>query len=63
MTNTTKFKVLSVSKTRPTQVNVNNRVIPFANVIGVLGLNLRRMGFVSHITGRINLTKRQNNKI
>ena len=63
MTNTTKFKVLSVSKSRPTQVNVNNRVIPFANAVGVLGLNLRRTGFVSHITGRINLAKTQTNKI
>ena len=63
MTNTSKFKVLSVSKSRPTQVNLDNRVIPFENVINILGLNLRRTGFVSHITEGLNLAKTQTNKM
>ena len=63
MTNTTKFKIMSVSKTRPLQIEVDNRLRPFANECNILGLKLKRTGTVSHITDRIRSAKNQTQRL
>ena len=63
MTNATKFKIMSVSKTRPLQIEVDNRLMPFANECNILELKLKRTGTVSHITDRIRSEKNQTQRL
>ena len=63
MTNTTKYKIMSISKTRPLQIEIDNRMMPFANECNILGLKLKRTGIVSHITDRIRLAKHQTQRL
>ena len=63
-TNLTKFAVLSISKSRPSPIYMNDgRRIQFKSEIKILGLTLKRTGFVQHITNRIIIAKRQTKKI
>ena len=57
--NATKFKMISVSKTQPYPIGVNDRIMPFTNDINLLGLTLTRTGFVKHIQNKINQAKHQ----
>ena len=63
MTNTTKFKILSISKTRPIPIQIDNRIIPFANECSILGLKIKRTGTVSHLTDRNKLARGQSQKL
>ena len=63
MTNTTKFKIMSISKTRPLQIEIDNRMMTFANECNILGLKFKRTGTVSHITDRIRLAKKQTQRL
>ena len=63
MTNTTKFKVMSISKTRPIPIKIDNRIIPFANECSILGLKIKRTGIVRHLGDRIRQAKAQSQKI
>ena len=58
-TNATKFKMISVSKTQPYPIGVNDNIMPFTNDINLLGLTLSRTGFVKHINNKINQAKHQ----
>ena len=62
-TNITKFKLMSVSKLKPAQVEIENRQINFANECSILGLKLKRTGTVSHLTERIHKAKTQTQKL
>ena len=52
-TSENKFKVLSISAKKPHDIRINNRVIPFANKITVLGLQISPTGINPHVTERI----------
>ena len=52
-TNNTKFQLLSISKTKPADIKINNRNIPFNNVVKILGLNFYRTGLARHSTQKI----------
>ena len=62
-TSINKFSLLSISKSRPEPVVVNNHQIPFKNDVKMLGLTLKRTGATSHVTNRINLVRIQSGKI
>ena len=62
-TNKDKFQLLSVSSTRPNDIEIEGQRIPFKNKIKVLGLTLRTRGAACHIKDRINIAKTQLNKI
>ena len=63
MTNITKFKVMSISKTRPILIEIDNRIVPFADDCSILGLKVKRTGIVSHLADRIKQAKAQSQKI
>ena len=52
-TNKTKFQLLSISKSKPAEVKINNRTIPFNNEAKILGLNFYRSGLAKHSTQKI----------
>ena len=52
-----KFKMLSVSKTKPEKIEINNEEIPFTDSITVLGLKITRTGLVKHLHDRMNKAK------
>ena len=56
-TNQQKFKLLSISKSKPEEVTVNNQVIPFSREIQTLGLQIKRTGIRSHIQQRLKMAK------
>ena len=56
-TNQQKFKLLSISKTKPSEVIVNNQLIPFTREVHTLGLMIRRTGIVAHIQQRLHMAK------
>ena len=58
-TNATKFKMISVSKTQPYPIGVNDNIMPFTNDINLLGLTLSRTGFEKHVNNKINQAKHQ----
>ena len=57
--NANKFKMISVSKTQPYPISVNDVNMQFTNDINLLGLTLSRTGFTKHVTNKINLSKQQ----
>ena len=62
MSNLTKLNIVSISKTRPTQIVIDNGQTTFANKMKILGRKLRRTGIISHITDRISSAKQQTQK-
>ena len=62
-TNKNKFKLLSVSKTRPATVSMDGRVIPFAPSITTLGFPMKRNGFNNHIAQRLATAKGRYTKL
>ena len=56
-TNKNKFKILSISKAKPAEIRIENRIIPFSNRINILGFELRRTGFGAHIRSRIAIAR------
>ena len=58
-TNPTKFKMVSISKTHPYSISVDDSNRQFTSDVNLLGLTLTRMGFTSHIHNKINLAKQQ----
>ena len=62
-TNVSKFNLLSISKSKPALIEVDNRPIPFKNECNILGLKLKRTGITAHITSRISLAKTQTQKL
>ena len=52
-TNKNELKILSISKTKPAEIRIENRIIPFTNSINMLGFQLRRTRFGKHIKSRI----------
>ena len=58
-TNPTKFKMISISKTHPYPISVNDNNRQFTNDANLLGLTRKRMGFTSHIQNKIYLAKQQ----
>ena len=61
--NANKFKMISVSKTQPYPISVNDVNIQFTNDIALLGLTLTRTGFTKHINNKINLAQHQSLKL
>ena len=51
-TNKNKFKILSISKTKPEPIVIDHRRINFANNLNILGFNMGRTGFGIHLTKR-----------
>ena len=56
-TNSTKFKILSISKSKPREIRINNRLIPFSNSITVLGMTIKRSGIAYHVKQRMGMAK------
>ena len=55
--NKSKFKILSVSKTKPEIIRIENREIPFAGSINVLGFRLNRTGFRGQVGSIIAMSR------
>ena len=53
------FNSMSVSKSKPAPVVIENGEINSANECSILGLKLKRTGIVSHLTERIHKAKTQ----
>ena len=51
-TNKNKFKILSISKTKPEPIVIDHRRINFANNVIILWFNIGRTGFSTHLTKR-----------
>ena len=49
MENKNKFKILSISKSRPEKIIIYNNELNFANSITVIGLKLARTGILQHL--------------
>ena len=62
-TNMTKFNLLSISKTRPSPIYIDNRHIPFKSQCNTLGLKVKRTGTTAHIGDRIRSAKAQTQKL
>ena len=58
-TNPTKFKMVSISKTHPYPISVDDNNMQLTNDVNLLGLTLTRTGFTKHIHNKINLAKQQ----
>ena len=58
-TNATKFKMISISKTQPYSVSVNDNNMQFTNDVNLLGLTLTKTGFTKHVNNKINLAEQQ----
>ena len=56
-TNAAKFKMISVSKTQPYPVSIDDNNMQFTNDVNLLGLTLSRTGFTKHMRNKINLAK------
>ena len=56
-TNKNKFKILSISKTKPEPIVIDHRRINFANNVNILGFNMGRTGFGVHLTKRTAIAK------
>ena len=52
-TNKNKFQILSISKTKPAKIYINNVEIPFTDEIKVLGLTMKFNGITKHLTNRM----------
>ena len=61
--NDNKSKMITVSKTQPYPISVNDVNMQFTNDINLLGLTLTRTGFTKHINDKINLAKHQSLKL
>ena len=57
--NANKFKMITISKTHPWPVSVNDQNMPFAQGANILGLKITRTGCSSHVTAKINAAKFQ----
>ena len=55
--------MMSISKSKPDNVAIDGRQIEFKNEIKTLGLNLKRTGIVGHITERVNIARKQTEKL
>lgn len=62
-TNKSKFQLLSISATKPHDVNVDQQRITFNNKISVLGLEMGTRGVASHAKRRLNLARTQYGKL
>ena len=62
-TNTTKFKILAISKTKPINIQIDNQVMPFSNQCTIIGTKFKRTGMSNHIMNRVNLAKAQTSRI
>ena len=56
-TNAAKFKIISISKTQPYPVSVDDNNMQFTNNVNLLGLTLSRTGFTKHVNNKIKLAK------
>ena len=58
-TNRNKFKMISVSKTHPAPIAVDDNNLNFTTDVNILGLTLSRTGCKKHVTAKINSAKAQ----
>ena len=56
-TSSHKFKILSISKSKPEKIIVDNNKLNFANSVTMLGLTITRTGITQHLNKRINKAK------
>ena len=56
-TNSNKFQLLSVSKSKPPLIRINNQNIQYVNEVKILGLSIKRTGIVNHIKHKLNQAK------
>ena len=62
-TNKNKFNILSISKTKPETVKIDNRELQFTNKVNILGFSLGRTGFGAHLKTRIATAKARTTKL
>ena len=62
-TNKNKFKILSISKTKPETVKIGNRELQFTNKVNILGFSLGRTGFGAHLKTRIATARARTTKL
>ena len=62
-TNKNKFQLLSISKTKPEPVRIDNNVIPFTGKIKTLRLTISRTGIIPHIKERLGLARQRKRTI
>ena len=58
-TNKDKFKLISISSTKPLEVRVDNQVIPYSRTATILGLTIGHRGISSHMNQRTNKAQGQ----
>ena len=58
-----KFQLLSVSKSKPSPVIIDEEELLFTRQAKTLGLSLSRTGIVSHIMNRLAIAKRERQKL
>ena len=56
-TNRNKFKLLSISKSKPAEVSIDNRRVDFSDHINILGFKLKRTGSNMHTRQRLGIAK------
>ena len=56
-TNKSKFKILSISKTKPYPIYIDDENIPYAKEVKILGLKITRTGTSSHLTNQLKQAK------
>ena len=52
-TNKNKFQLLSISKTKPPEIRINNEKIDYKDQVNILGLNIKRTGISIHIKQKL----------
>ena len=62
-TSADKFKLLSISASKPEDIIINNRQINFSENVNILGFKLSRTGFNPHIIERLNKARNELQKL
>ena len=62
-TNADKFKMLTISLTKPEVVTINNQIISNLNKLIILGLTIGRTGLNSHIKQRLQMARQRYKKL
>ena len=62
-TNYDKFKLLSISKTKPPIINIEGRPLAYSNEVTILGQTFKRTGIGKHTDVRLRLARAANTKL
>ena len=57
------FAIISVSKSKPCEVLIDNNIVPFKKSAKILGLTISRTGINTHLKQRLGMAKRKKAKL